>query len=63
MNEALLRKWADELYYNMMDDIDNMPENLTDNELYYIFSKVAQKLLIDLTNWHWEDAQEEREQK
>ena len=60
MNEALLRKWADELYSNMIFDL---PENLTDNEIYYIFSKVAQKLLIDLTNWHWEDAQEEREKK
>ena len=52
MKETQLRKWADELYYNMMADL---PEDLTDNEIYYIFSKVAQKLLIDLTNWHFED--------
>lgn len=52
MKEAQLRKWADELYYNMMADL---PEDLTDNETYYIFSKVAQKLLIDLANWHFED--------
>lgn len=53
MNEALLRKWADELYDSIM--MFDLPDNLTDNEVYYIVSKVAQKLLIDLTNWHWQD--------
>ena len=60
MNEALLRKWADELYDILESE---KPNNLTDDEMYYLWSKVAEMLLIDLANWHWMDAKEKREKK
>ena len=53
MREAQLKKWAEEIY-SAIEEATPF-ESINDNEVYYLWSKVAQMLLIDLANWHFED--------